>query len=158
MMELLIDGEAVETLDEDRQTVTLVIGGDGPVHRCGGCGDVLCETADGLWLGETSGEDCPAADAGESYDGLAVSAHAPLAVPLSWCRHAGVDIDESDDSVTAHICVGDPRGAFTFTVRRIPDDADSPLAGRLLLHLPYPNAPMGHRPLMPLHDGTYLIG
>nr|MDT0665564.1 hypothetical protein [Micromonospora sp. DSM 115978] len=73
-------------------------------------------------------------------------------------NHAGVTTDDAVDSVTVHVSVGDPRGAFTFTVRRVPDDADSVLAGRLLLHVPHPDAPMGHLPLTALHDGTYLIG
>ncbi|WP_256804651.1 hypothetical protein [Frankia sp. ACN10a] len=157
MMSLLVDGQPVDTLEDDSESVTVEIDGDGPTHRCGACGDELIETADGRWLGESSGADCPDADPDDDGE-PAAGGHVPQAVPLSWCNHAGVATDDAEDSVTVHISVGDPRGAFTFTVRRVPDDADSVLAGRLLLHVPSPDAPGGHRPLTPLHDGTYLIG
>ncbi|MFD8493365.1 hypothetical protein [Amycolatopsis sp. NPDC059657] len=69
-----------------------------------------------------------------------------------------VGVDEDEDSVTLAISVGDPRGAFTFTVRRVPDDVDGPLAGRLIMHTPYPTEPLPHEHLTPLHPGTHLIG
>lgn len=84
--------------------------------------------------------------------------HVPERVPLSWVNSAAIDADDKDDSVTVSISVGDPRGAFTFTVRRIPDDAESDLAGRLLMHLPYPGHPLPHEPLTEHHPGIYLIG
>lgn len=45
-----------------------------------------------------------------------------------------------------------PRGAFTFTVRRRPDTGD------LLLHVPYPGEGMPHMTLTEDHPGTYRIG
>ncbi|KPM50258.1 hypothetical protein ACG83_41300 [Frankia sp. R43] len=155
MFSVQVDGRTVDTVDDDHESVTVEIGGDGTTYRCSSCGDALSETSDGRWLGESSGADCPDADPDDAETG---GGHVPEAVPLSWCNHAGVTADESEDSVTVHISVGDPCGAFTFTVRRVPDDADSVIAGRLLLHVPYPDAPCGHRPLTALHDGTYLIG
>ena len=84
--------------------------------------------------------------------------HVPERAPLSWVNSAAIDADDKDDSVTVSISVGDPRGAFCFTVRRIPDHAESHLAGRLLMHLPYPGHPLPHEPLTEHHPGTYLIG
>lgn len=64
--------------------------------------------------------------------------HSRERIAPSWVNCAGMSTDEKDDSVTVSISVGDPRGAFTFTVRRIPDNAESDLPGRLILHVPYP--------------------
>jgi hypothetical protein len=66
--------------------------------------------------------------------------------------------DESEDSVTVSISVGDPRGAFTLTIRRVPDDADSDLAGQLIMHTPHATQSTPHLELTPLHDGTFVVG
>lgn len=84
--------------------------------------------------------------------------HDPERIPLSWCNSAAVHTDESEDSVTVSISVGDPRGAFTFTIRRVPDDAEGDLAGRLIMHTPYTGEPMPHAALTVLHEGTHVVG
>nr|MDT0667345.1 hypothetical protein [Micromonospora sp. DSM 115978] len=61
-MSLLIDGGPVDLLEDDSESVTVAIGGDGPTYRCGACGDELAETADGRWIGECHGADCPDAE------------------------------------------------------------------------------------------------
>jgi hypothetical protein len=73
------------------------------------------------------------------------------AAPLGWCNSAAVTLDRKEDSVTLSISVGDPRGAFTLTVRRLTD-------GTLVMDVPYPEETQLHRPLRQLHTGTYQIG
>lgn len=53
--------------------------------------------------------------------------------------------------MSVSVSVGDPRGAFTFTIRRRPD------TGALLLHVPYAGEPMPHARLTELHPGTYEV-
>lgn len=72
--------------------------------------------------------------------------------PLSWLNSAAIDFDYDQDSVSVSISVGDPRGAFVFTVRRRPD------TGELLLHTPYPGEGMPHMALEALQPGTFRIG
>lgn len=76
--------------------------------------------------------------------------------PIFWANSAFLEFDEEKDSVTVGISIGDPRGAFVFTIRRLPAEAD--MAGRLIMHLPYPGSGWLHDTLSPLHEGTYLIG
>ncbi|WP_200826152.1 hypothetical protein [Kibdelosporangium aridum] len=128
------------------------------LFRCRACGEDLISTTEGL--STVSGEvDCrdfepPDGPDSDQLDGP----HDPERVPLSWCNSAAVHSDESQDSVTVSISVGDPRGAFTFTIRRVPDDSDGDLAGQLVMHTPYVGEAAPHMPLAALHDGTYLIG
>ncbi|ONH25186.1 hypothetical protein [Pseudofrankia asymbiotica] len=152
MFSVLVDGRTVDTVDDD-ESVTVEIGGDDTTYRCSSCGNALSETADGHWLDECGGADCPDADPDNEGKG---GGHVPAAVPLSWCNHVRVHADESQDSVTVYLRVGTK--SFALAARRIPDDAESVLAGRLLLDVPHPDAPGGHGPLTPLRDGTYLIG
>jgi hypothetical protein len=63
---------------------------------------------------------------------------------------AAIDFDDDEMECTVSISVGDPRGAFTMTVRRTPD-------GKLILHVPYEGEPLPHMPIKKLHDGTYEI-
>ncbi len=83
---------------------------------------------------------------------------AHTARPLAWCNSARISLDPDDDEITVSISTGDPRGAFTMTVRRVPADSDSQYAGRLVLHVPYAGMPLAHDTLSELHQGTYLIG
>lgn len=71
--------------------------------------------------------------------------------PLSWFNSARVEADGAEDSVTAYISIGDPRGAFAFTLRRLPD-------GRIIMHVPHEGMLMAHAPLKKLHDGTFEVG
>jgi len=70
--------------------------------------------------------------------------------PLSWLNSARVVLSPDEDSVTCLISVGDPRGAFGFTVRRMPD-------GRMVIHTPYPGEGMPHMPTAQLHEGTLVV-
>ena len=70
--------------------------------------------------------------------------------PLAWCNSAGIHLDTADDSVTVAISTGDPRGAFTMTIRRNLD-------GQIVMHVPHPSDGSLHEPLTPHHDGTYLV-
>lgn len=71
--------------------------------------------------------------------------------PLSWCNSANIRQDPDDDAVHVSISVGDPRGAFAMTIRRLDD-------GSLVMHVPYPGESMPHMKLTDLHPGTYRIG
>jgi len=140
---LCVDGVTDLVDDGAPETVSLEFTATG-TYRCGMCGEDLVETVNGV--------------ESESDEPCCGDEHEPERVALSWCNSAAISVDEADDSVTVAISVGDPRGAFTFTVRRIPDDAAGELAGRLVLHLPYSAQPAPHMPLTALHDGTYLVG
>jgi hypothetical protein len=76
--------------------------------------------------------------------------------PLDWCNAASVEFDEDDDAVRVSISVGSPMGGFTFTIRRLPEDAPD-RGGQLIMHLPHPNQPSLHAPLGELHEGAYVI-
>ncbi|MCM3883145.1 hypothetical protein [Frankia sp. R82] len=153
---LTVDGTTVTSLNDD-STIEVIFGAD-IEFRCSACGADLTETSDGF--DDDNGEsDCPAYLPDDTDTGTDGSGpHTPERVALSWCNSAGIRSNETDDAITLSLSTGDPRGAFTLTIRRVPDDADSPLAGRLLLHLPYPGEPMPHDALHPLHPGTFVIG
>lgn len=70
--------------------------------------------------------------------------------PLGWVNHAAISLDRREDSVTLSISVGDPRGAFVFTVRRLP-------SGELLMYIPTPEDSAPHRELRPVRHGVYEI-
>lgn len=72
-------------------------------------------------------------------------------VPLGWVNSAGMEFNESGDSVTVSISTGDPRGAFGMTIRRTDD-------GKLIMHVPHPGEPFAHEELTELHTGTYRVG
>jgi hypothetical protein len=147
---LSVDGTDTQYLDDDAH-VTLDFGYDTTTHRCAACGEDLVETGEGF-ASDESGLACSAEDDDETGQ------HQPERMPLSWINSAGIVTSETDDSVTLLFSVGDPRGAFAVTVRRIPDDAEPNLAGRLLVHLPHPGETMPHRPLTELHPGTFVVG
>jgi hypothetical protein len=154
---LYVDGASAELFDDASGTVTVEFRAES-AYRCRACGEVLTETTDGLCT--DSGElECPDYDPGLSPDSDSPDGrHDPERVPLAWCNSAAVHADESEDSVTVSISVGDPRGAFTFTIRRVPDDVDGDLAGQLILHTPHVEMACAHLPLTLLHSGTYLLG
>ena len=70
--------------------------------------------------------------------------------PLTWANSARVVVDPAEDSISCLVSVGDPRGAFCFTVRRLPD-------GRIVLHLPSPGESLPHMETRQLHPGTLVI-
>ncbi|MGC7093969.1 hypothetical protein ACPZ19_04835 [Amycolatopsis lurida] len=145
---LSVDGTPAEVPDEFPATVALEFDTDTTTHRCRACGTELVETMCGFEdeFGDTA---CPDSDDGP---------HAAERIPVSWCNSAAVHTDESGDAVTVSISVGDPRGAFTLTIRRVPDDTDGDHAGRLIMHTPYATQTTPHMELTPLHDGTFLVG
>jgi hypothetical protein len=157
---LFADGRPVDS-DPDTESVSLEFDTDGlPVWRCRACGEDLTETADG-YEADPAGPVCWAyepADDTESGPDYGEGPHDPERIPLSWCNRAGIRVDEAADSVTVSLSVGDPRGAFTFTLTRVPDDGAGDLAGRIVLHTPYPDEPCPHMPLTPVRPGTYLVG
>lgn len=86
----------------------------------------------------------PAAENGEQSD-------ADERAPLGWCNSAAIQLDRADDAVHVSISVGDPRGAFVFTVRRLRN-------GQLLMHFPTPEDGALHMPLTLISHGVYRIG
>jgi hypothetical protein len=98
-------------------------------------------------------------DTGYSYDGDATVRISNDAAengydqdpgPLDWLNSARITTDPEDDAVRCAVSVGDPRGAFVFTVRRLPD-------GRLVIHVPYPGESLAHVETSQLHEGTLLV-
>jgi len=156
---LYVDGNPTELSGDIPETVSVEFDTDyGPTYRCRACGELLVETVDGYETesGESACTDFQPLTDIDLDDGEGL--HDPEWIPLSWCNSAAVHADESQDSITVSISVGDPRGAFTFTIRRIPDGTGNDLAGRLIMHTPYPGQPLSHVELTPLHDGTHVVG
>lgn len=145
------DEHHVTALDIDRVRVSFPAE-DGGDTLCRHCGDAIVE-AEAAWLAypfsdEQSDQECEANDNGP---------HEPETGPGTWCNSAQIIVDDEEDSVSVSISVGDPRGGFSFAIRRLPDDAPN-MAGRLILHVPYPGEGMPHETLTQLHPGTFLIG
>ena len=69
---------------------------------------------------------------------------------LTWLNSAQVVVDPDHDEVRLSVSVGDPRGAFVFTVRRVAD-------GRLIIHTPHPGEGMPHCETEQLHPGTLQV-
>lgn len=65
-----------------------------------------------------------------------------------WCNSAAISY--SDDELTVSISLGDPRGAFTMTARRLDD-------GSVILHVPHDGDTSPHVELTPMHPGTYRV-
>lgn len=141
-------------------------GSDACDNRCGECGRPLNDYAD---PDDAEGDECDGihvcaedCDA-EEYECDSLKCHGitpvrPTHVPepltLGWVNSAGISVDESGDSITTTISVGDPRGAFAFTVRRVTPDEGQPY---LIMHTPYPGMGYAHMPVTELHSGTYRI-
>lgn len=158
---LYIDGENPQYVEDDSVTVALELPWETTeTYRCRACGEGLVESAGGYHTesdDRTCSEYVPDHEDADGPD-LGAGPHDPQRIPLSWANSAAIDTDEKDDSITVSISVGDPRGAFCFTVRRIPEDAGSDLAGQLVLHVPHAGQTAPHQPLCALHPGTFLIG
>lgn len=158
---LYVDGDVLMPEDgEPIERVSLAVDDNGVMRKwkCRHCGEELEEDGDG-W----EAPDAPMAwrvDCSENFegeDGDDSRPHEPEPRPLAWVNHAAIELDEDDDAVHVSISVGDPRGAFTFTVRRLPDSAEVN-GGRLIMHTPHPGEGWAHEKLTELHSGTYLIG
>jgi hypothetical protein len=103
---------------------------------CGVCGDEIADYGDGYRH----------TDAGSNLD----DDHTPTLAPLSWCNSATLTFSEEEDAVHVSISVGDPRGAFSMTVRRLTD-------GTIVLHHPYPGEGWAHMETREDHPGTLVI-
>lgn len=67
--------------------------------------------------------------------------------PLTWLNSARVTADSEEDAVHCVVSVGDPRGGFCFTVRRLS-------SGALVIHVPHPGESLPHCATKALHPGT----
>lgn len=155
-----IDSEPVEREDATEvENVLVEFDTDNEeTHRCRACGEPLTQEGD-TFTGGREGVQCLENVLDEpDAEGNDYGPHDPEPIALTWVNSAGIHLNEGDDSVTVTISVGDLRGAFAFTVRRIPADADSELAGRLIMHMPYPGEGSPHMATKELHPGTLLIG
>lgn len=108
-----------------------------------------------LVQGENTAPDNDELQAGSDVDVTLVlnqDGDTPHAAPLGWCNSAAIHADIEEDSITCSISVGDPRGAFTFTIRRRPDTGD------LIMHVPHPDETQPHKDGVEyLHPGTYRV-
>lgn len=125
-------------------------------------GESYCDEDAWLAAADEATEDDEGGSAADHYEGTYAE---PETGPGSWCNSASVIVDEEENSVSVSISVGDPRGGFYFTVRRVPTitngagEVENPeLAGKLILHTPYPGEGLPHMGLTELHPGTFLIG
>jgi hypothetical protein len=111
--------------------------------RCGDCGHDFDEPVTVHYDEEKSIEDTEVCPDCESEDITEDSG------THTWLNSAAITIDpESVNGVTVSISVGDPRGAWSFTVRKLDD-------GSMIMHTPYPGEGMPHEALVELHPGTY---
>ena len=131
---------------------------------CAACGEALSEKPGGyadefdrLACGAYDPDEDPDVDDGETAPDLGEGPHRPQRVPLSWANGATLRVDPDDDSVTVTISIGDPCGAFAFSVRRVPESAPDN-AGRLVMHTPHPLEPGLHVGLTEGHAGMYWVG
>jgi hypothetical protein len=154
-----IDSESQEVTD-DVEYVTVEFDTDREeTHRCRACSEPLTQDGE-VFSGGPEGALCleNLLDGPVTDDSVDYGPHDPEPIPLSWVNSAAIHLDEREDSVTVMISVGDPRGAFAFTVRRIPSDTDAEHAGRLIMHMPHPGESSPHVTTKELHAGTLLIG
>lgn len=121
--------------------------------HCAHCGDTIAEYVTG-WEHDTTGArwcndltDEEAAD----QDDATVAEPAP-SLPGNW---AGITTDQADESVQVEISVGDPRGCFTMTLRRVRDTDGHT---HLFLRVPHPEDSTPHAPLREVYPGYYEIG
>lgn len=150
---LYVDGEA-QSIEDEYERVSVDVDDERmrPKFRCARRREDLPDVDE---PGAVAGSEC--LDRELADDG-SYPPHEAEGSPLSWVNHAAITLSEEEDSVTVSISVGDPRGAFAFTIRRMPDREEAVYPGRLLMHLPYPGEPMPHEDLEHIQHGTYLIG
>lgn len=81
-------------------------------------GEPWCDETD--WLQAVSeaddAEEGESADPADYYESTFAE---PVTGPATWCNSAAISVSEEEDSVSVLISVGDPRGAFAMTVRKI---------------------------------------
>ncbi|WP_338597152.1 hypothetical protein [Saccharopolyspora sp. SCSIO 74807] len=163
MFVLSANGDMISIDHDDADSViNLENAADDTEFRCSVCGIPVYDTSGGYvdergeWACEAS-EPVGDPDVDDAAAEVVRGPHRPQRVPLAWVNGAAIRTEPEQGSVTVSINVGDPRGAFTFSVRRVPDDAPAN-AGRLVMHVPHPDEPLQHAPLIPAHPGTYWVG
>lgn len=70
---------------------------------------------------------------------------------FSWLNWADVVKSEKYDELHLRASLGDPRGCFVITIRRMSN-------GELIMHVPHEDESAAHMKLTKLHEGTYKIG
>lgn len=109
--------------------------------RCAHCGEELNEDEPTETL-EGGDAECEAND----YD-----PHEKQYAPFTWAKNIAVSFDEERDEIELAIATGEPRGGWTFKLRREPD-------GVVLMFLPHADMASPHEPIRELRPGTFVIG
>lgn len=134
MMNVRIDGETPGELVEDDETSVSVEFDPDYACTCPDCGAFIPDPTN---PGDGDHEpDCGSSEWEPSGPGTIANG-------------AGVRVSDGPGGpeVSVWLSVGDPRGAFCMTLRRISD-------GSLILHLPHPGETMAHVETEELHPGT----
>lgn len=104
--------------------------------------EVLCEDTDGSVRVEF---DNPEERYAEDPEALA---NIDQTAVESWANGAGVIVD--GNQVQVWVSTGDPRGAFTMTLRRLDN-------GEIIIHLPYEGEGLPHEETRQISPGTLVI-
>lgn len=116
---------------------------DMPKKRCSACGEELDDDEPTQNLdGDT---ECSAQNEDDAP-------HTPEFNPFTWAKNIAVSFNEERDEIELAIATGEPRGGWTFTLRRDPE------TGVVSMHLPYADMDGPHEPLREIHPGTFVIG
>lgn len=129
-----------------------------PSAECDDCGEPIVYTTSRAWrhLDADDAAECDDTTTQPRTDG---DYHDATPMPLGWCNSAAMTFDPEGESVTVSISVGDPRGAFAFTIRKMSDQAEPPeMRGRLIMHTPYPGEGWAHEETSHIQPGTLLVG
>ncbi len=116
---------------------------DMPEKRCSACGDELSD--DEPTQNPDGDTECSARDEDDAP-------HTPEFSPLAWAKNITVSFVEERDEIELAIATGDPRGGWTFRLRR------DPKTGVVYMHLPHADMDGPHEPIRELHPGTFVIG
>ena len=148
MIDLTVNGSPELLEDNDLNLTASIEEGD----YCAHCGDLIAEYSE--WVHDSSGQvwchDLTDDEAADDDDATAATP-APVA-PGNW---AGVTIKPDEETTQVEISVGDPRGCFTMTLRRV---RDSEGRARLFLRVPHPEDSTPHASMREVHPGYYEIG
>lgn len=115
--------------------------GDLSQFECVHCGQELNE-ADLTETLADGDKECPA---------TSDERHEAKTVPFTWAKNIAVSFDEDNDEIELAIATGEPRGGWTFKLRRTPE-------GGVIMHLPHADMSSPHEPIRELHPGTFAIG
>lgn len=161
---LYLDGDPQETYIEAGESFRVqledVDRSSGYDETCVHCGEAI-EDRNGVWFHtSTDHAVCNWTDESEDEEFTEEDTVAEVG-PFAWCNSAAITLDPEDNAVHCSISVGDPRGAFTFTVRQIPTSyngdgtiSNPDLAGKLIIHTPYPGEGLPHMETIELRPGT----